>query len=199
MAASVERAGKRVEMQGAAPRGTLKVTPLSLGRQVVAPLIPAFRERHAEADVPLRPSDYLLDLVGEAVEVPVRLSRMRDPTFTLRNVADIERPLCAAPASLAAHPAPEPPADHLDHSCLLLRVPGSEQFRWTLLDGDEAVTIPVAGRIDPDDSDVLTEWALQDQGIVLKPVYEVTPYLADGRLVPVLPETPPTSVTLGVA
>ena len=164
-----------------------------------APLIPAFRERHAEADVPLRPSDYLLDLVGEAVEVPVRLSRMRDPTFTLRNVADIERPLCAAPASLAAHPAPEPPADHLDHSCLLLRFPGSEQFRWTLLDGDEAVTIPVAGRIDPDDSDVLTEWALQDQGIVLKPVYEVTPYLADGRLVPVLPETPPTSVTLGVA
>ncbi len=164
---------------------------------MVAPLIPAFRERHAEADVHLRLSDHLLDLVQEAVDVAVRLSQMRDSTFTLRKVADVERMLCASPDYLDARSPPETPADLLDHSCLLLRFPGSEQFRWTLLDGDEAVTIPVSGRIDADDSDVLTEWALQGQGIVLKPIYEVAPYLADGRLVPVLPETPPTSVTLG--
>lgn len=199
VAASVELAEKSVETQGAAPRGTLKVTaPLSLGRRVVAPLIPAFRERHTEADVHLRLSDHLLDLVQEAVDVAVRLSQMRDSTFTLRKVADVERTLCAAPSYLAENPAPESPAELLDHSCLLLRFPGSEQFRWTLLDGDEALTLPVAGRIDADDSDVLTEWALQGQGIALKPVYEVAPYLADGRLVTVLPRTPPTSVTLGV-
>ncbi|MBD8905234.1 LysR family transcriptional regulator [Methylorubrum zatmanii] len=199
IAAAVERAEKSVEMQGAAPRGTLKVTaPLSLGRRVVAPLVPAFRERHAETDVHLRLSDHLLDLVQEAVDVAIRLSQMRDSSFTLRKVADVERILCAAPRYLAEHPAPESPAELLDHSCLLLRFPGSEQFRWTLLDGDEVVTLPVAGRIDADDSDVLTEWAVQGQGIALKPVFEVAPHLADGRLVPVLPHMPPTPVTLGV-
>ena len=199
IAASVERAEKSVETQGAAPRGTLKVTaPLALGRRVVAPLIPAFRERHPETDVHLRLSDHLLDLVQEAVDVAVRLAQMRDSTFTLRKAAEIERILCASPDYLAEHPAPGSPAELIDHSCLLLRFPGSEQFRWSLRDGDEVVTLPVSGRIDADDGDVLTEWAIQGLGIVLKPVFEVAPYLADGRLVPVLPRTPPLPVTLGV-
>ncbi|MBB2962613.1 DNA-binding transcriptional LysR family regulator [Methylobacterium sp. R2-1] len=164
----------------------------------MAPLIPAFRERHPEADVHLRLSDHLLDLVQEAVDVAVRLAQMRDSTFTLRKVAEIERILCASPDYLAEHPAPESPAELIDHSCLLLRFPGSEQFRWTLRDGDEAVTLPVSGRIDADDGDVLTEWAMKGQGIVLKPVFEVASHLADGRLVPILPGTPPAPATLGV-
>jgi DNA-binding transcriptional LysR family regulator len=126
------------------------------------------------------------------------LAQMRDSTFTLRKVAEIERILCASPDYLAEHPAPASPAELIDHSCLLLRFPGSEQFRWSLRDGDEVVTLPVSGRIDADDGDVLTEWAIQGLGIVLKPVFEMAPYLADGRLVPVLPRTPPLPVTLGV-
>ncbi|MGU3539261.1 LysR family transcriptional regulator [Methylobacterium sp. A54F] len=199
IAQAVEQAEKSVERAGASPRGTLKVTaPLGLGRRVVAPLVPRFRERHGETDVHLRLSDHLLDLVQEAVDIAIRLSQMRDSSFTLRKVADVERVLVAAPAYLDANPAPERPADLLEHACLLLRFPGSEQFRWTLMDGDEALTLPVTGRIDVDDSDVLTEWALAGQGIALKPLYEVAPYLADGRLVPVLPATPPAPLTLGV-
>ncbi|MEE7441249.1 LysR family transcriptional regulator [Methylobacterium oryzae] len=197
--AAVEQAEKSVETAGAVPRGVLKVTaPLGLGRRVVAPLVPRFRARHGETDVRLRLSEHLLDLVQEAVDVAIRLSQMRDSTFTLRKVAEIERVLCAAPAYLAEHPAPAEPADLLQHDCLLLRYPGAEQFRWTLVDGQETVTLPVSGHIDADDGDTLTAWALAGEGIVLKPLFEVAAHLAEGRLVPVLEHTPPTSVTLGL-
>ncbi|SEH96546.1 transcriptional regulator, LysR family [Methylobacterium sp. 275MFSha3.1] len=197
--AAVEQAEKSVETAGAVPRGVLKVTaPLGLGRRVVAPLVPRFRDRHGETDVRLRLSEHLLDLVQEAVDVAIRLSQMRDSTFTLRKVAEIERVLCAAPAYLAEHPAPAEPADLLQHDCLLLRYPGAEQFRWTLVDGQETVTLPVSGHIDADDGDTLTAWTLAGEGIVLKPLFEVAAHLAEGRLVPVLEHTPPTSVTLGL-
>ncbi|MCJ2025124.1 LysR family transcriptional regulator [Methylobacterium sp. J-067] len=197
--AAVEQAEKSVEQAGAAPRGALKVTaPIGLGRRVIAPLVPHFRARHGETDVRLRLSEHLLDLVQEAVDVAVRLSQMRDSTFTLRKVAEIERVLCAAPSYLDRNPAPAEPADLLTHDCLLLRFPGSEQFRWTLVDGEETVTLPVTGHIDSDDGDTLTDWALSGEGIVLKPLFEVASYLAEGRLVPVLEHTPPTTATLGL-
>jgi DNA-binding transcriptional LysR family regulator len=79
---------------------------------------------------------------------------------------------------------------------LLLRFPGSQQFRWTLTAKKRVMTLPVSGPIDADDGDVLTEWALAGQGIVLKPVFEVAEHLAAGRLVPVLQGYRPQPVVL---
>jgi len=47
-----------------------------------------------------------------------------------------------------------------------------------------------------DDGDVLTGWALDGRGIILKPVFEVADHLASGALVPVATDTPPLPVTL---
>ena len=58
--------------------------------------------------------------------------------------------------------------------------------------------MPVAGPLDADDGDVLTQWALDGLGIVLKPLFEVAPLIAAGRLVALLPEAPPLPVTLGL-
>ncbi len=196
---SVERAEVSVTEAGATPRGTLKVTaPLGLGRRVISSLAATYREQHTETDVHLRLSDHLLDLVQESVDVAIRLAQLRDSTFTLRKVADIERVLCASPIYLKKRGLPKAPAELLQHSCLLLRFPGSQQFRWTLTVDHEPTTLPVSGQLDADDSDVLIEWALADQGIVMMPLYEVAEHIAAGRLETVLPDAPPQSVTLGV-
>ncbi len=106
--------------------------------------------------------------------------------------------LCAAPAYLEAHGHPGVPEDLLAHRCLLLRFAGSQQFRWTLATPDGPVTLPVAGPLDADDGDVLTEWALMGQGIALKPLWEVAAHLRAGRLEPVLPDFPPEPAVLAV-
>ncbi len=65
------------------------------------------------------------------------------------------------------------------------------------IDG-ESVSAPIEGPVDADDGDVLTQWALDGLGIVLKPLFEVAAYLAEGRLVEVLPEAQAQPVTLGI-
>lgn len=199
VAEAVERAEASVADAGASPRGALKVTaPLGLGRRVVAPMVADFRTRYPETQVWLRLSDHLLDLVQESVDVAIRMSQLQDSTMTLRKIADVERVLCAAPRYIERHGAPRTPTDLLQHVCLLLRFPGSQQFRWTLSAKKKSVTLPVSGPIDADDGDVLTEWALSGQGIALKPIFEVAEHLAAGRLVPVLRDYRPQPVTLAV-
>jgi DNA-binding transcriptional LysR family regulator len=197
---AVERAEASVAQDGGAnPHGTLRVTaPLGLGRRVIAPMLSRYRALQPQTDLRLRLSDHLLDLVQEGVDIAVRMARMEDSSFTLRKIAEVRRVLCAAPAYLTARGHPQTPQDLSEHDCLLLRFPGSQQFRWTLEYRHEAVTIPVSGPFDVDDGDVLTQWALDGLGIVLKPLFEIADHIAAGRLIEVLPEAPPQPVTLGL-
>ena len=197
---AVERAEASVaESTGASPKGVLRVTaPLGLGRRVVAPLVARYREQQPHTEVRLRLSDHILDMIKEGVDLAIRLARMQDSSFTMRKVAEVERVLCASPDYLARRGMPRAPAELSRHDCLLLRFPGSQQFRWHLDFQGELVSAPVAGPVDADDSDVLTQWALDGLGIAMKPLFEVADHLAEGRLVEVLPEARPESVTLGV-
>ena len=196
---AVERAEARVASGGAAPRGLLKVTaPLGLGRRVIAPLVTVFRAEHPEIDVRLRLSDYFVDFFSEAVDVAVRMAILADSSLIVRKIVDIERVLCAAPSYLSRYGTPRSIKDLERHQCLLLRFPSSQQFRLTLKCNGRAITVPVSGHMDADDGDVLTEWAVAGEGIVIKPVFEVIQHLNSGALVPVLSETPPAPVTLAI-
>jgi DNA-binding transcriptional LysR family regulator len=196
---ALEHAESSVAAAGAAPRGNLRVTaPLGFGRRVLAPLVPEFQAAYPHVEVRLRLSDHLLDLLKEAVDVAVRMAVLTDSSFIVRKIADCPRILCAAPAYLEAHGEPDSPEALIEHQCLLLRFPGSQQFQWTLCGPDGPMKLAVAGRFDADDGDVLTEWALAGQGIVMKPVWEVAGHLRAGALRPVLPDFPPEPVTLAV-
>ena len=54
----------------------------------------------------------------------------------------------------------------------------------------------ITGRCECDDGDVLTDWALNGRGVVMKPVFEVAEHLLSGALVVVAGETPPTPVQM---
>lgn len=197
--AALAHAESVVAETGGTPKGSLRVTaPLGLGRRILAPLIPRFIARYPQLDVRLRLSDHLLDLLREAVDVAIRLAVLSDSSLIARKIAECPRLLCAAPDYLSTRGTPTRPEDLLDHQCLLLRFPGSQQFRWTLSTPDGPEAFAVAGRMDADDGDVLTEWALLGQGIVLKPAFEIAEHLRQGRLVAVLQDFPPDPVMLAV-
>ncbi len=184
---------------GGTPRGNLRVTaPLGFGRRILAPMIPAFIAKHPELGVRLRLSDHLLDLLRESVDVAIRIGVLADSSLIARKLCDCPRLLCAAPAYLERRGLPRRPEELLDHECLLLRFPGSQQFRWTLQTPDGPETVPISGRIDADDGDVLTTWALAGQGIVLKPRFEVVEHLRSGALVQVLADFPPEPASLAI-
>lgn len=196
--AAVELAKSSMAVASGTPTGQLRVAaPLHFGRRFLAPMVADFHEQHSRVEIRLRLSDHSIDLLSEGVDVALRLATtLPDSSLVARKLADCPRVLCAAPRYIERHGRPQKPEDLRSHNCLLLRFPGATEFRWTLDTPDGLVTVPVAGKFDADDGDVLTEWALQGAGIALKPYWEVADHLRSGQLVSVMPDFPPESLNL---
>lgn len=196
---AIEEAEAAVADVSQQPRGLLHVAaPLGIGKRLIAPLIPAFKDLYPEIDVRLRLSDRRIDLTGEGLDMAFVLGPLEDSTLRVRPIADCRRVLCAAPAYLASRPTPLAGADLISqgHACLMHRYPGAREFVWTLMTPTGPQRFEVSGPLESDDGDVLTGWALTGRGIVLKPAFEIAPLLASGALVPVCEATPPLSIQL---
>jgi DNA-binding transcriptional LysR family regulator len=181
------------------PRGSIHVAaPLGIGKRLIAPLIPAFRDLYPQIDVRLRLSDRRLDITTEGLDVVFALGLLEDSNLRVRPIADCRRVLAASPAYIAARGHPMTGQDLLDarHDCLLLRFPGAREFVWTLLTPDGPRRFEISGTLESDDGDVLTGWALDGRGIILKPAFEIADHLRSGALVPVAEATPPQDVQL---
>ncbi|MFN6924764.1 MAG: LysR family transcriptional regulator [Tabrizicola sp.] len=181
------------------PRGTIFVAaPLGIGRRFIAPRVPAFKDLYPQIDVRLRLSDRNIDVVAEGIDLAFHLGLLDDSTLKVRTIADCPRLLCAAPAYIARRGMPEDGEALVRdrHDCLNLRFPGAREFQWTLVTPEGPRRFEITGPFESDDGDVLTGWALDGRGIVLKPLFEVAKHLRSGALVPVATATPPLPVQL---
>jgi DNA-binding transcriptional LysR family regulator len=183
------------------PRGSIFVSaPLGIGRRLIAPNIALFRDEYPEVHTRLRLSDRALDLTGEGLDVAFVIGNPPDSGLMMKPIATLPRVLCAAPDYIARKGAPQEGADLVqqDHDCLLLRFPGSTEFRWSLYTSDGFQRFDVTGPFACDDGDVLTNWALAGRGIVNKPQFEVQDHLDSGALVTVCPLSPPPNAQLAM-
>lgn len=181
------------------PRGTIFVSaPLGIGRRFIAPHVPVFTDLYPQIDVRLRLSDRVIDITAEGLDVAFHLGLLDDSTLKVRLIADCPRILCAAPAYVARRGMPADGAALVNdrHDCLNLRFPGAKEFQWTLQTPDGPRRFEIGGPFESDDGDVLTGWALDGRGIVLKPTFEVAEHLRAGHLIPVATATPPLPTQL---
>lgn len=183
----------------AKPRGTLFVAaPLGIGRRLIAPHVPSFKDENPEIELRLRLSDRSIDVTAEGLDLVFHLGTLEDSTLKMRVIAECPRVLCAAPDYIARRGMPADGAALVRdrHDCLNLRFPGAREFQWTLKGPDGPQPHKITGPFESDDGDVLTGWALDGRGIVMKPIFEVAEHLVNGTLVPVAEATPPLPVTL---
>ncbi|MCX7889020.1 MAG: LysR family transcriptional regulator [Rhodobacteraceae bacterium] len=196
---AVEQAEAAVMNATASPRGTVFVAaPLGIGRRFIAPHVPAFKDAYPLIDIRLRLSDRRIDLTAEGLDLSVAFGPFEDSSLKVRAIADCPRVLCASPAYIARRgmPADGEALVAQRHDCLNLRFPGATEFRWTLMTPEGPRRFEIGGPFESDDGDVLTGWALDGRGIVLKPVFEIAEHLRAGRLVPVATATPPLPTSL---
>lgn len=181
------------------PKGLLHVAaPLGVGRRLLAPHVPDFTAAYPMIDVRLRMTDRNIDMTAEGLDLAFHLGQPADSNLRIRKIADIARVLVAAPAYIAARGMP---ADGFAlvrdrHDCLNLRFPGAQEFQWRLQTDVGPQKFRVEGRLESDDGDVLTDWALGGQGVALKPRFEVADHLRSGALVVVAAATPPVPVQM---
>ena len=190
----LEQAEGALDAITAEPRGPIKVTmPSAFGRLHVAPHVPRFLEKHPQMQVRLHLTDSLVDLIQERIDLAIRIAELTDSTAIVRKLAPNRRLIVAAPDYLKRRGTPKVPEDLLDHNCLLLRFPGSKQYRWTVQGPDGPITLRVSGNMDSNNGEALHDWCLAGHGLALKSLWEIVDDLNEGRLIPVLTDYPPPS------
>ncbi|HCX87306.1 MAG TPA: LysR family transcriptional regulator, partial [Gammaproteobacteria bacterium] len=192
---AVDQAQSAIALGRDSPAGALKVSaPVSFARLHLAPMAAEFTKHHPQVQLQLVASDRFDDFFHEQIDLLIRVAELKDSNMVARRLATGRRVFCASPDYLARAGTPETPEDLARHNCLLLRFPGSQQWRWTLVHpSGRHETLSLAGTMDSDNSDILTGWCLSGQGIAMKDVWEVAPHLKESRLIEVLPDYPPVS------
>ena len=87
----------------------LMSAPAGFGRQHVAPLLPSFLAEHRDVTVDLNLNDRVVDVVGEGVDVAIRIASLSDSSLVGVKLADNQRVLVGSPAYLKRHGTPAHP------------------------------------------------------------------------------------------
>lgn len=174
---------------GLCPSGLLRVSSsLRLGRQHLSPILALLGERYPRLDIWLELLDRPVDLLGEGIDIDLRMGDVQEPQLIAHPVKANVRVLCAAPSYLARRGAPSRLADLAQHECLLLRERHQAFGVWRLQGPQGPATVKVTGRMGANHADVVYQWALDGKGIVLLAEWDVQAALRSGQLVRLLPD-----------
>jgi DNA-binding transcriptional LysR family regulator len=177
------------------PRGRLRVTaPVALGRQYVAPSLPAFLQAYPEIRLELDLGDRLANLPQEGFDLAIRHTQAPPDTHVAWQLCASRSVLVASAEYLRRRGRPAHPSELAGHACLLyLRDTAGQSWSFERGSGRRAerVAVGVDGPLRANNSEVLREAVLGGLGIGLLPDFSAAAHLSPRQLVPVLPEWRP--------
>lgn len=186
--AELENAEAAVSERSARATGHLLISaPAGFGRQHVAPLLPSFLAEHRDLSLTLNLNDRVVDLIGEGVDVAIRIAALSDSNLIGVKLADNKRVVVASPVYIKKCGAPATLDDLAKHNCLAISSEGSQRG-WTFRQAGKNVTLKVTGNMVCNDGAVLHDWALAGKGLAWRSMWEVGSAIESGQLVTVLDE-----------
>ena len=173
------------------PSGTLRVACAHFTAiHILAPVLPAFLARYPDLRIEVEINNQPVSLVGERIDVAIRITENPEPGTIARRLGDCESVLCASVDYLNQHGIPKNVDDLAQHNCLYYS--GFAGKSWHFLDAQgQAVTVAIKGNLSAGISSLLCESALAGMGIALVPEQEAREGLAQGGLIRLLPQLQP--------
>jgi Transcriptional regulator len=174
--------------------GSVVITaPELFGRMNVMPVVESFLAAHPHAQVRLLLLNRMVDLIGEGVDVAVRIAELPDSSMTAIRVGEVRRLTCAAPSYLAGRAPPDHPCDLTDHSCIGLNEAGAQEL-WryrAATAARRARSVRVTCRLAVNSAGAAIDAAERGMGILRPLSYQVERQIADGSLVTLLRDYEP--------
>jgi DNA-binding transcriptional LysR family regulator len=132
-------------------------------------------------------NDRVVDLIGEGIDIAIRIATLSDSSLVGVKLADNKRVVVASPAYLKRHGTPVSLDELASHNCLPISNDGSQRG-WTFRQNGKNVTLKVGGNMACNDGEVLHDWALSGKGLAWRSMWEVGTEIESGKLVTVLDE-----------
>ena len=176
-------AGMMVADSVGQPRGTLRVSaPTVFGQMFLVPVVAELHRKYPDLRIELLLNDAYVDLVGERIDVAIRLGSLSDSSYIARRVRTIRYYICASPEYLTRHGTPESPQALARHECLLFPR-GEYSLSWLFRDAaDNVEEVQIDGRCLMTNSESIRQCALSGMGVALLPDWLVEPDIESGTL-----------------
>lgn len=173
----------------AQPSGHVRVSmPVDLGVYIIGPLLSGFARQYPEITFDLDLSPKHADLIGEQLDVAIRLGSIKDDKLVARRIGSIAMALFAAPAYLDSHGHPAQPADLVKHECIEVRGEQQQPSIWRLQRGNDSTQVAVRGRFKLNNLGLMHVLAERGMGVAVLAIPLVRDAVLEGRLVQVLPD-----------
>ena len=171
------------------PAGTLHIySQIGFGQTQLARLLPLYSKQYPDVQLDVTLSDRTADLIDEGFDVGIfSVNQKFDVSMVARQLGIAEVLLCASPAYIAQHGAPQVPEDLARHACLNFSL---EHLRhhWTFQSAEGTSVIPIASKVMSNNTELLRHCLLAGMGIAMRSSYTLGDDMAAGRVVRVLPE-----------
>lgn len=181
----VQQAERAVATTREEPRGRLRITaPADLVQSALSPTIKSYLTRYPGVTVELIVSNDYRDLVGEGIDLAVRVGELRNSSLIVRSFFTSAAGLWAAPSYLAEHPPIRALQDLVKLN--LIRVQAGKRS-LTLKDGQARLDLDsVPSNVRANDMGTCQTLAESGLGIALLPLF-IQADANKARLVRVLP------------
>ncbi|MGC5701503.1 LysR family transcriptional regulator [Pseudomonas sp. NFXW11] len=178
-----------------APRGLLRISvSTSFGQAQLADAMAEYVRRYPGVSIDLQMLDRTVNLVDERIDLAIRTSNDLDPNLIARRLTVCRSVICASPAYLQEHPAPQRVEDLSRHNCLTHSYFGKSL--WHFEQDGEQVSVPVQGNISANEASTLLRTAMAGAGIAMLPSYQAGKYLQRGELVRLLAHAEPRRMNM---
>lgn len=194
MLVEAEAANEAIELTRSEPRGIVRMScPVALLDTRVGAMLAQFMVEHPRVEVHLEAADRRVDVIGEGIDVAVRVRPppLQDTDLVMRVLADRSQCLVASPRLLEQTGTPQGPADLTRLPSMDLGIPQNEHV-WNLFGPAGAqATIHHRPRFITRGMLALRTAAVAGVGIVQLPTMMVGDQITDGQLVHVVPDWAP--------
>jgi DNA-binding transcriptional LysR family regulator len=191
-----QRLTERTRRQAAQLTGTLRVTSAEDSAGWIAGLIARYVQLHPGMQVEYRPSDRLLDLVAEGVDLSLRTTGRRDSSLRAVNIAQFDIWCVASPQYLAERGTPRRLADLQAHTWIAFTpIP----HPWTLRTRDGKRSVRLERSLSTSSTAGGRALAVAGAGIFAAPQFALEGAVEAGRLTRLLPSLKLPEVALYAA
>ena len=178
-----------------APRGLLRLSvSTSFGQAQLGAAIAEYVKLYPLVTVDLQMLDRTVNLVDERIDLAIRTSNDLDPNLIARRLTVCRAVVCATPAYLREHPAPQKVEDLARHNCLTHSYFGKSL--WHFEENGEHVSVPVHGNITANEASTLMRVTLAGAGVAMLPSYQAGELIRSGELVRLLPHAEPRQMNI---
>lgn len=186
----VQEQEQQVTGELTAARGELVVSaPVLFGRLYVLPEIIEFLAHFPDINVTFLQSDRNADLVGDQVDLAVRIGKLPDSGMIATQVGALRTVVCASPALLTNHGVPQTPLDLAHMPCVVFNGPRLfPAWRFRSPESGAPANVPIKPRLQTATPDAAVEAAIQGVGFTYLLDYHVAQAIDAGKLRIVLQE-----------